>query len=397
MIVACERCATRFRLDESKLPPQGARVRCSRCKHAFFLAPPSAAEPAEAFDALAEEAAASEQPAAPEVTRELEQALAEPSRGSGREDESDWEFNDDFPGGGSAEPEVSSEIGSDREERADELDALLGDPSPAPGGSSLDELGDPESWDFLAGESRGEPPPPEPQLEPSRSEPRTPAQSTAPAGAGFEAWGEPMLPPASESLLAVRVGHAIGWSLTVVLLATVLLGVVRRPEAQGSPAAVLSGAGVSGWALEDLQGHAIENAPRGFLYVVSGRLRNQEPRWRPLGVTLHVGLLGTEGTTLVEAPAGRPLPRARLRLGDPRELREVNRRDAERLAERRVGPGRSVPFEAIFEALPPEAAGLAVTARPLRSSGASRGSPAAQRGEGSRRSPFPPRPLPSSE
>ncbi len=42
MILTCERCDTRFRLDESRLPARGARVRCSRCKHAFFVKPAGA-------------------------------------------------------------------------------------------------------------------------------------------------------------------------------------------------------------------------------------------------------------------------------------------------------------------------------------------------------------------
>ena len=42
MIVTCASCFTKFNLDESKIPPQGAKVRCSRCKHVFFVVPPEA-------------------------------------------------------------------------------------------------------------------------------------------------------------------------------------------------------------------------------------------------------------------------------------------------------------------------------------------------------------------
>ena len=37
MIVTCERCATQFQLDDAKVKGDGIRVRCSRCKHAFFV------------------------------------------------------------------------------------------------------------------------------------------------------------------------------------------------------------------------------------------------------------------------------------------------------------------------------------------------------------------------
>jgi predicted Zn finger-like uncharacterized protein len=40
MIVTCASCLTKFNLDEARIPPRGAKVRCSRCKHVFFVPPP---------------------------------------------------------------------------------------------------------------------------------------------------------------------------------------------------------------------------------------------------------------------------------------------------------------------------------------------------------------------
>jgi predicted Zn finger-like uncharacterized protein len=42
MIVTCASCLTKFNLDESKISARGAKVRCSRCKHIFFVPPPDA-------------------------------------------------------------------------------------------------------------------------------------------------------------------------------------------------------------------------------------------------------------------------------------------------------------------------------------------------------------------
>ena len=39
MIITCEECATRFQLDDTRVPEKGVRVRCSRCQHAFFVKP----------------------------------------------------------------------------------------------------------------------------------------------------------------------------------------------------------------------------------------------------------------------------------------------------------------------------------------------------------------------
>lgn len=41
MIVECEICQTKYNIEESKITPQGVRVRCSKCKHVFSVKPPS--------------------------------------------------------------------------------------------------------------------------------------------------------------------------------------------------------------------------------------------------------------------------------------------------------------------------------------------------------------------
>ena len=42
MIVTCASCLTKFNLEDSKIPARGAKVRCSRCKHVFYIPPPTA-------------------------------------------------------------------------------------------------------------------------------------------------------------------------------------------------------------------------------------------------------------------------------------------------------------------------------------------------------------------
>ena len=37
MIVTCEACDTRFQLDDERIPSEGVRVRCSCCRHGFFV------------------------------------------------------------------------------------------------------------------------------------------------------------------------------------------------------------------------------------------------------------------------------------------------------------------------------------------------------------------------
>ncbi|MDY6972003.1 MAG: DUF3426 domain-containing protein [Thermodesulfobacteriota bacterium] len=41
MIIECEKCRTKFRLDETLLKKEGSKVRCSLCKHIFRAYPPN--------------------------------------------------------------------------------------------------------------------------------------------------------------------------------------------------------------------------------------------------------------------------------------------------------------------------------------------------------------------
>lgn len=40
MIITCASCLTKFHLDDSRIPLKGVKVRCSRCKHIFYIVPP---------------------------------------------------------------------------------------------------------------------------------------------------------------------------------------------------------------------------------------------------------------------------------------------------------------------------------------------------------------------
>ena len=40
MIITCASCLTKFNLDDSRIQAKGVKVRCSRCKHVFYVVPP---------------------------------------------------------------------------------------------------------------------------------------------------------------------------------------------------------------------------------------------------------------------------------------------------------------------------------------------------------------------
>ncbi|HPG27582.1 MAG TPA: zinc-ribbon domain-containing protein [Myxococcota bacterium] len=104
MIVTCEECSTSFQLDEARIPTSGARVRCSRCKHAFFLPHPSAGE-SRALHDIAEQAAADAAPGVPRAATDLASSAASAGAGAAapaaglataaEPEEEDWQFSEE--------------------------------------------------------------------------------------------------------------------------------------------------------------------------------------------------------------------------------------------------------------------------------------------------------------
>ncbi len=79
MIVECEKCSGKFKLDDSKVTEKGIKVRCSKCKHVFTVKKPSSGLPEFSTD----------------------------SAGPSEDPFQDFSFSDDIDLGG--EPEVPSE------------------------------------------------------------------------------------------------------------------------------------------------------------------------------------------------------------------------------------------------------------------------------------------------
>ncbi|CAG1065048.1 hypothetical protein BAC1_00624 [uncultured bacterium] len=44
MIIQCDKCATKFRLDDSRITPNGVKVRCTKCDNVFIVTPPPSPE-----------------------------------------------------------------------------------------------------------------------------------------------------------------------------------------------------------------------------------------------------------------------------------------------------------------------------------------------------------------
>jgi predicted Zn finger-like uncharacterized protein len=363
VIVTCQRCATQFQLDDSKIPASGIRVRCSRCKHAFFLEP-AAGSQNERIHRRAREALEGDLPTTPDVSYDL---ASDPGYQEG-EAESDWQFNEDET------PDVSMPNARGRRPQPGDLaaarqavDDLLDSSAPA-----SDELGSPRDWDFFAEEadltpSKPAQPPPgrvpaklakRPLRKRQRREPAEPLGRIRPGPAAATAGESP------PSVRSRRAAFATGWAGAAALFLIGAYGGLapRSPVAESAPGAQA----VAGLEAEEVTARWVENAVAGPLFVVSGELRNPGPQTAVAGALIAVQLLDEAGVVLDGASAvlGPALPTAAVRERDPRELRQLQAEGARRLAWAPLAPGGRLAFHAVLADAPPAATRFRLEASP---------------------------------
>lgn len=405
VIVECTKCETRFQLEESRVPAGGVRVRCSRCKEAFFLQHPSAEE-AVSLESVPVRTASEEEPVL--VSDDSSECLP------GESDlEEDWEFNhepgvqetddpcradgvklelgrlqsvelapdlasgdldgsfllsdlspdEDFSedaglegGRGLALPgDASSRVGDETCETGEvEAEIDLGPDGTdsdfvdaADFSSLLDDLADEEFADHEI-EAR-----PEADALPRQRE----------------------LGPQLAALPARRVsrlragGRAAGW------LATLALGVFG--VAAGVFPVASPGPTIVSVDLGDLRARAIhatwlETSGSNRLYVVNAKLVNETARAIMAGTSIQVALLSSRGERLEvpAVPVGVALAEPFLRESPRDELARAATAARAQLAMAPIAPGQAVEIQAFFDPVPEEAASFRIERIALSSDGA---------------------------
>jgi predicted Zn finger-like uncharacterized protein len=370
VIITCEQCQTRFQLDEARIPARGARVRCSRCKHAFFVRRPEVPDD----EALTEVVAEATDPAArsvPEPSLDLgDGGRAAASEGAsespfgardsavgedGGHEEEDWEFNEEPPT--EREVRLAAPGPAPAPEPARAARAPEPPPQTAPTPSPFEELGSPEEWDFLGGlEADGGAGTAPPEPEPADPEPAPPAREDRPA-AVREADPQPASGPVPVRRRRARpaaagLARAVGWMLAVGVFVGTLaaLAVQRTPRA---PVAGQRTVDLGGVVAHDVRALRIENLHVGGVWVVTGRLEGAAGG-APPGRALRVQLLDANGDRLAGATAwaGPPVGAVAVREWPPERVAEALARGAAELA--LTGwPGRTTqPFQALLGTLP---------------------------------------------
>lgn len=402
MIIACEQCDTRFQLDDSRIPPKGARVRCSRCKHAFFVPHPGLSVE-EVIEEVVAEATDPSLAALPEATQDLGPAAAieeespfdaalpgpghtdpdvssslAPVDGSAQPDfEEDWEFNEDPPSRPAAEAEAPAAS-------ADPVQQVLAKEAAE---GSLEDLGSPEDWDFLDGEA-GKSGRKAAAVETGEPESEAVSELEELAEVAADVAGDAAATPSAKpprvsarrsrglSLRGFETGlHGLAWAGAVALVGIALAGMLSaatRPH-EAVRAENLE-ASVERRVASEVRGRYLDNAIGGAVYVVSGLYEGPAGPYQ----ALQIQLTDAEGRPLGAAWAGPEVGERSLREDPPAELRSRLARESLKLSESRGARG----FDAIFEQVPPEAAGLRLTIAPAPPDA---------------RASRPPSPIPSSE
>lgn len=379
MIVACERCQTRFQLDDARVPANGIRVRCSRCKHAFVVRRPGGSED-DTIHGIALSAAEDAQ-ATPQVTSDLDvtRAAAAPSVAAAPApgDDEDWTFNEPMP-------DPRGESGRSDARRAS-LDAASRGVAPAPRSASLGEpdersleaIGSPESWDFgvpepvtsASGDAGANPDPGAPAAEPAGGDASAAPRTAAVASSATAETRAPRAEVAPRQRAVLRIGRlpltgagdALRWGASALLLA-MLAAVSLFPRTPPRPALVAPATRLGGVVVDGARGHLVDNAVAGPLLVVSATLRNDGDRPASAGAAVVVTLTGVEG---IEASAARRLAgvapvERRLRESLPAAIQDEIAGSATELGARMLAPGESLAIAAVFPALPRALGGIAI-------------------------------------
>ena len=434
MIVTCEKCSTSFQLDEARIPASGAQVRCSRCKHAFFLANPSASQ-SEAADSIAEEAAQDPMSSVPPVASDAPalDSTSGDAAPDAESDEEDWQFSEEIRNEGDEDQESESDFGVSQDFGSGlDADELLGDDGPptpgavdpadssaptpsidpdsdggsglelesdpesvesapdesifgsvddftslmedddvervdlgketesaldtvasastsagidAPGGTTED-LGDPESWDLVGNEDFAVSKSAAGRLD-SPSQNEALGSATEIEDVSAESPYEEEIGPVSRLRQGLgRVGHGVGWAVTIVCVVGAL-GLGLRSEwtrfAQSTQTV-----SVGALTAETTRVSWVETSRSGSILVVAGRIRNTgRVPLRP--GTVQIVMLDAAGGRLTGPPiqAGERLAESVLREAPPEQLIERTAAAASGLRNKPLAPGESRAFQAI--------------------------------------------------
>lgn len=350
MIVACEQCESRFRLDDSLLKDEGSKVRCSRCGHVFLVRPPRE-EPQEPETLPAEEAGEEtivlDSPSEPEAS-----GVASPGEtlSSGGEEPVDLEEGRDegdlaFEGG-------VEEEGEEDLESSEKIDAVS--PESLPG---LEETT--AGLDDVFERASG-------------IEDRVTREDTEEKGREEDLSPQPeQTGPVAETRRGSRLLRAMIGLVLLVVAAYAVIHVVSPdllPEALRFSRSVQERApadpGVKRLSFADVKGAFVRTEAGKQRFVIRGEIINNYPDGRRF-IQVKASILDEKGRSVRSrtAYAGNAFSQGEL-VGEPMASLEtgMKRREGKDKRNAAIASGGRIPFMVVFQGLPKDISEFTVEA-----------------------------------
>jgi len=368
MIISCPECSTRFRVDDHKIPAQGAKIRCARCKHIFSVVPP-APEIVPTFSEPAPETFAQPAPvlppSAPANTDEFGfDDLDAPAHDGTHDDFDPAMFDEDPPAEEDDDFSFGDEYGNvsfespAHEDKADDEDPFDDVKPFSFGDQEAPRASDPDEFSFS----------------PAPAAPYSPAEDQGNAGLGdfpMPPAGDDSPSPAGTTKKAPQATSASSHSFISILLLFILLVVLATAAGagyliwQGKTAeleqiiAKLTGQSVNREEPgvirpTNLQGSFMTNQQEGEIFVIRGTAVN-EYREARAAIQVKGVIYDKEGKALMQKTifGGNPISDDDLRKLSYSKMEEMmGNQFGASLANLNVTSGQSIPFTIVFRNLP---------------------------------------------
>jgi predicted Zn finger-like uncharacterized protein len=368
MIIKCEKCQTRFRLDDSKITEKGVKVRCTKCKEIFRVHKEELET--KSVDPSLQFVAFSDEELIPPSEDNQEPAAVDDISSAGGE----IDFQDDFNMfGASVEsvPEPSKEtisfefegdsfsepVDAGGQDTADKVDIAY---SPDTSGDVSFNLGEIDFGDEQT--TVAAPQVSQVDLKPSQeilfappAEIQDKAKENELTVSFFQeepAELEKDLPPLSITSRRKQNPLFTGIIAVVLLLVIAVLGYLGLTSQSTSKEAVVTEGGKIG--VRAVKATYIENAEAGVLLVISGEAFNEYPKPRA-ALQVKVTLFDGTGQSVVTKSAycGNPLTEEQLKNLQVEKIEAVMANQfGDSLANMEVAPGKAIPFVVVIANLP---------------------------------------------
>jgi predicted Zn finger-like uncharacterized protein len=339
MIVQCEKCESRFNLDESLLKEGGSKVRCSLCRHVFLAYPPQGAGSA----GLREEGEEVQETVILDSPPDLDEAQAGDGDPGGPADQAVPE------GEGEAVDDREPEPGRARDREGEVVPGLEGIKAVSPEGlldtdepeHDMDQAFDRASRieEEVSDEDSGKK---------ARSGPRPVVEMRMPGAAAEKGRRSRLLPVLLGIILLAGAAYASLYFFSPGTLHTLLP--FHGPPAEKTQ----TDPGVRRLSFERVKGSFVDTEDGKQRFVIQGAVVNNYPEPRSF-IRVSASILDDQGRRVMSRSvyAGNPFSRGDL-VGRSMEYFEErgNRRRGEDNRNTAVPTGGKVPFTVVFQDLP---------------------------------------------